>query len=98
MEVKRNVSFVEKYQENATSKSESMVPLQPIASPSESVTPLQPLTSQPIAIQPIPSPISIWQAVNPSSPMLKQARDQLQLVDFLNDLMIMNCQRHGWTL
>ena len=66
MEVKRNVSFVEKYQENATSKSESVVPLQPIASPSESVTPLQP-----IAIQPIPSPISIRQAVNPSSPMLK---------------------------
>ena len=66
VEVKRNVSFVEKYQENATSKSESVVPLQPIASPSESVTPLQP-----IAIQPIPSPISIWQAVNPSSPMLK---------------------------
>ena len=29
---------------------------------------------------------------------LKQARDQLELLDFLNDLMIMNCQRLDWTL
>ena len=53
VEVKRNVSFVKKYHENDTSESESVVPLQPIASPSESVTPLQPITSKPIASQPI---------------------------------------------
>ena len=46
VEIKRNVSFVEKYQENGTS--ELMLPLQPIANPFESVTPLQPITSQPI--------------------------------------------------
>ena len=30
----------------------------------------------------------------------KQAQDQLQLhvLDFLNNLKIMNCQRHDWTL
>ena len=103
MEVKRNVSFVKKYQENGTTESESVVPLQPIASPLESATSLQPITSQPIAsqpiaTQPIASPISVQQAFNPSSPSLKQARDQLELLDFLNDLMIMNCQRHDWTL
>ena len=66
MEVKRNVSFVTKYQENGTTESESVVPLQPIASSLESVTPLQPVTSQPTA-----SPISVQQTVNPSSLMLK---------------------------
>jgi len=53
VEVKRNVSFVKKYHENDTSESESVEPLQPIASPSESVKPLQPITSKPIASQPI---------------------------------------------
>ena len=71
VEVKRNVSFVKKYQENGTTESESVVPLQPIANPLESVTPLQPITSQPIASQPVASPISVQQTVNPSSPMLK---------------------------
>ena len=81
VEVKRNVSFVKKYQENGTTESESVVPLQPIANPLESATPLQPITSQPIASQPIASqpiasqpvasPISVQQTVNPSSPMLK---------------------------
>ena len=71
LEVKRNVSFVKKYQENGTTESESVVPLQPIANPLESVTPLQPITSQPIASQPVASPISVQQTVNPSSPMLK---------------------------
>ena len=46
VEIKRNVSFVKKYQENGTS--EIMLPLQPTANPFESVTPLQPITSQPI--------------------------------------------------
>ena len=76
VEVKRNVSFVKKYQENGTTESESVVSLQPIANPLESATPLQPITSQPIASQPIASqpiasPISVQQTVNPSSPMLK---------------------------
>ena len=71
VEVKRNVSFVKKYQENGTTESESVVPLQPIANPLESVTPLQPITSQPIASQPVASPILVQQTVNPSSPMLK---------------------------
>ena len=71
VEVKRNVLFVKKYQENGTTESESVVPLQPIANPLESVTPLQPITSQPIASQPVASPISVQQTVNPSSPMLK---------------------------
>jgi len=76
VEVKRNVSFVKKYQENGTRESESVVPLQPIASPLESATPLQsissqPIASQPIATQPIASPISVQQTVNPSSPVLK---------------------------
>ena len=87
MAIKRNVSFV-KYQESDTSESESVVLLHTIASPSESVTPLHPITSQPIAFT-----ISVQQAVNPSSLMLKTS-----LLDFLNDLMIMNCQRHDWTL
>ena len=83
VEVKRNVSFVKKYQENGTTESESVVPLQPIANPLESATPLQPITSQPIASQPIASqpiasqpvasPISVQQTVNPSSPMLKES-------------------------
>ena len=76
MEVKRNVSFVKKYQENGTTESESVVRLQPIASPLESATPLQPITSQPIAsqpiaTQPIASPISVQQTYVPSSPVLK---------------------------
>ena len=86
VEVKRNVSFVKKYQENGTTESESVVSLQPIANPLESATPLQPITSQPIASQliasqpiasqpvasqPVASPISVQQTVNPSSPMLK---------------------------
>ena len=76
VEVKRNVSSVRKYQENGTTESVSVVPLQPIASPLDSATPLQPITSQPIASQPIASqpiasPISVQQTVNPSSPMLK---------------------------
>ena len=76
MEVKRNVSFVKKYQENGTTESESVVPLQPIASPLESATPLQPITSQPIAsqpiaTQPIASPISVQRTYIPSSPVLK---------------------------
>ena len=71
VEVKRNVSFVKKYQENGTAESESVVPLQPIANPLESATPLQPITSQPIASQPVASPILVQQTVNPSSPMLK---------------------------
>ena len=29
---------------------------------------------------------------------LEQAREQLEQLDFPNDLMIMNCQRHDWTL
>ena len=66
VEVKRNVSFVTKYQEDGSSKPESAVPIQPIASPLESATPLQPITSQSIA-----SPIAVQQTVNPSSPMLK---------------------------
>ena len=66
VEVKRNVSFVKKYQENGTIESESVVPLQPIANPLESATPLLPIASQPVA-----SPISVQQTVNPSSPMLK---------------------------
>ena len=49
VEVKWNVSFVKKYQENDTTESGSGVPLQPIASPLESATSLQPITSQPIA-------------------------------------------------
>ena len=40
VEVKRNVSFVKKYQENSTTESKSVVPLQPIASSLESATPL----------------------------------------------------------
>ena len=71
VEVKRNVSFVKKYQENGTTESESVVLLQPIANPLESATPLQPITSQPIASQPVASPIPVQQTVNPSSPMLK---------------------------
>ena len=68
VEVKRNVSFVKKYQENGTTESESVVPLQPITSqPIAS----QPITSQPIASQPVASPITVQQTVNPSSPMLK---------------------------
>ena len=66
MEIKRNVSFVKKYQENGTSESESVVQVQPSASPSESVTPLQPTTSQPIV-----SSISAQQTDDPSSSMLK---------------------------
>ena len=58
VEVKRNVSFVKKYQENSTTESQSVVPLQPV-------------TSQPIASQPIASPVSEQQTVNPRSPMLK---------------------------
>ena len=58
VKVKRNVSFVNKYQENGTTESES-------------ATPLQPVTSQPIACQPVASPVSVQQTVNPSSPMLK---------------------------
>lgn len=87
------MSFVKKYQENGTTESESVVPLQPTASPLEPATPFLPITSQPIASQPIASqpivsqpivsqpiasPISMQQIVNPSSPMLKQARDQLE--------------------
>ena len=71
MEVKRNVSFVKKYKENGTTESESVVPLQPIASPFEPATPLQPITSQPIASQPIASPIPVQQPVNSSLPKLK---------------------------
>ena len=71
VEVKRNVSFVKTYQENSTSESESVVPLQSIASSLESATPLQPVTSQPVASQLIARPVSVQQEVNPSSPMLK---------------------------
>ena len=46
VEIKRNVSFVKKYEGNGTL--ELMLPLQPIANPFESVKPLQPITSQPI--------------------------------------------------
>ena len=71
MEVKRNVSFVKKYQENGATELESVVPLQPIANPLESATPLQLITSLPIASQPVTNAISVQQTVNPSSPMLK---------------------------
>ena len=107
VEVKRNVSFVKEYQENGTTESESVVPLQPIGNPLVSATPLQantsqliasqpiasqliaskPIASQPIVSQPVASPISVQQTVKPSSPMLK---DRLELLDFLNDLMIIN--------
>ena len=108
VEVKRNVSFVKKYQENGTTESESVVSLQPIANPLESATPLQPITSQPIASQPIASqpiasqpvasPISVQQTVNPSSPMLKASPRPTRTIRLPNDLMIMNCQRLDWTL
>ena len=49
------MSFVKKYQENGTTESESVVPLQPTASPLEPETPFLPITSQPIASQPITS-------------------------------------------
>ena len=55
MELKWNVSFVKKYQENGTTESESVVPRQPTASPLEPATPFLPITSQPIASQPIAS-------------------------------------------
>lgn len=57
----RIVSFVKNYQENSTTESESVVPLQPMASSLESATPLQPVTSQPKASQPIASPVSVQQ-------------------------------------
>ena len=108
VEVKRNVSFVKKYQKNGTTESESVVSLQPIANPLESATPLQPITSQPIASQPIASQPIASQPVASQFRCsrqltqvhlcLKQARDQLELLDFLNNLMIMNCQRLDWTL
>ena len=83
------MSFVKKYQENGTTESESVVPLQPTASPLEPATPFLPITSQPIASQPIASqpivsqpivsqpiasPISMQKIVNPSSPMLKTSQ------------------------
>lgn len=89
VELKWNVSFVKKYQENGTTESESVVPLQPTASPLEPETPFLPITSQPIASQPIASqpivsqpivsqpiasPISMQKIVNPSSPMLKTSQ------------------------
>ena len=49
------MSFVKKYQENGTTESESVVPLQPTASPLEPAKPFLPITSQPIASQPIAS-------------------------------------------
>ena len=90
VEVKRNVSFVKKYQ--------SVVQLQPIDNPLESATPLQPTTSQPIASQPIASqPVAspLFRCSRQLTQVhlcLKQARDQLE------HLMIMNCQRLDWTL
>ena len=65
VELKWNVSFVKKYQENGTTESESVVPLQPTASPLEPATPFLPITSQPIASQPIASqPIASQPIVN----------------------------------
>ena len=49
------MSFVKKYQENGTTESESVVPLQPTASPLEPAKPFLPITSQPIASQPVAS-------------------------------------------
>lgn len=85
MELKWNVSFVKKYQENGTTESESVVPLQPTASPLEPATPFLPITSQPIASQPIvsqpiASPISMQQIVNPSSPMLKTSQRPTRMI------------------
>ena len=95
VEVKRNVSFVKKYQENGTTESESVVPLQPITSqPIAS----QPITSQPIASQPVASPITVQQTVNPRSPILKASPRPTRTIRLPNDLMIMNCQRLDWTL
>ena len=95
VEVKRNVSFVKKYQENGTTESESVVPLQPITSqPIAS----QPIASQPIASQPVASPITVQQTVNPSSPMLKASPRPTRTIRLPNDLMIMNCQRLDCTL
>ena len=95
VEVKRNVSFVKKYQENGTTESESVVPLQPITSqPIAS----QPIASQPIASQPVANPNTVQQTVNPSSPMLKASPRPTRTIRLPNDLMIMNCQRLDWTL
>lgn len=90
VELKWNVSFVKKYQENGTTESESVVPLQPTASPLEPATPFLPITSQPIASQPIvsqpivsqpiASPISMQQLVNPSSPMLKTSQRPTRMI------------------
>ena len=95
VELKWNVSFVKKYQENGTTESESVVPLQPTASPLEPATPFLPITSQPIASQPIASqpivsqpivsqpiasPISMQQIVNPSSPMLKTSQRPTRMI------------------
>lgn len=75
VELKWNVSFVKKYQENGTTESESVVPLQPTASPLEPATPFLPITSQPIA-----SPISMQKIVNPSSPMLKTSQRPTRMI------------------
>ena len=93
VEVKRNVSFVKKYQKNDTTKSESVVPLQPISSPLESATPLQPITSQPIA-----SPISVRQTVNPSSPMLKTSPRPTRTIRIPKRFDDYELSRHDWTL
>lgn len=75
VELKWNVSFVKKYQENGTTESESVVPLQPTANPLEPETPFLPITSQPIA-----SPISMQKIVNPSSPMLKTSQRPTRMI------------------
>ena len=83
VEVKRNVSFVKEYQENGTTESESVVPLQPITSqPIAS----QPIASQPIASQPVANLLPQFRCSRQLTQVhlrLKQARDQLELLDFL---------------
>ena len=86
VEVKRNVSFVRKYQENGFSESESVVPLQPIASTLESATPLQPIASTLESATPLQPIASTLESATPLQPIASTLESATPLQPIANPL------------